>query len=102
MTNIPENQVEFKKKVGKIKDQAVYHIKTRGGLHIIAKTGGEIIGSGNHRAVARHIAQKYEPDVVWTELSKSDWYPVDSFQHLLPEAETTTADLRRLQAEKKE
>lgn len=97
--NIPSAQIEFKKKVGKAKDKDLWHVKTKGGLHVIVDYLGKVVGSGPHRAVARHIAQRFEPDAVWTELSKSDHYDVSDFQHLLPEYEALTAEMRKLQGE---
>lgn len=94
---LPANQIEFKKKVGKVKDKAIWHIKTRGGLHVMATDGGTVIGSGPHRAVARHLAQKFEPDATWTELSKSDHVDLEAFQHLLPRYEAMTNQMRELQ-----
>ena len=94
---IPSNQIEFKKKVGKSKGKPVFHVKTRGGLHVIADDKGTVLGSGPHRAVARHLAQKFEPDVEWTELSKSDHVDFEAYAHLLPQYEALTERMRALQ-----
>lgn len=97
--NIPAAQIEFRKRVGKAKGKDLWHIKTKGGLHVIADYLGKVVGSGPHRAVARHITERYEPDATWTELSKSDHYDVQDFQHLLPEYEALTEKLRKMQDE---
>lgn len=94
---IPSGEIEFKKKVGKAKGKDVYHVKTRGGLHVMAMDGGTVLGAGPHRAVARHLAQKYEPGVEWTELSKSDHVDFEAYSHLLPKYETITQRMRELQ-----
>jgi hypothetical protein len=96
--NVPSSQIEFKKKVGKSDDKDVYHIKTTGGLHVVYKDEGKptILGAGPHRAVARHLASKFDDRITWTELSKSDHYDVESFQHLLPEYEALTEAMRKM------
>lgn len=99
--NIPAAQIELKKKVGTAKGKDVWHVKTKGGLHLITDAGGRLLGSGPHRSVARFLAQKFEPDVVFTELSKSDHYDYDDFKHLVPEYEELTERMRKLQAEMK-
>lgn len=96
------NEIEFKKKVGKSGSADVFHIKTIGGLHLMAKTkasgANEILSIGPHRAVARHLAGKYDDGVVWTELSKSsDHYNTNDFEHLLPEWDAVTQQMRSLQ-----
>jgi hypothetical protein len=101
--DISESQIEFKKKVGHSKGEPVYHLKTTGGLHLIAKVfksgKNEILAMGPHRGVARHIASKYDPDVSWTELSKADHFTVDEFEHLLPEYVALTEQARKTQGE---
>lgn len=98
MQTIPVAQIELKKKVGKVNGKDIFHMKTTGGLHLMTMgDNGRVIGSGSHRAVARQIAQKTEPDVVWTELSKSDHYALEELQHLLPKYEELTTQLRKMQ-----
>ncbi len=93
---IDQAQIEFKRKVGKSGEQDVYHYKTVGGLHVIAKGNGTIMSAGPHRAVARHLAQKFDPGVNWTELSKSDHYDQSAFEHLLPEYEALSDAMRKM------
>lgn len=95
--NISQEEVEFKKAVGKARGKTLYHLKTRGGLHIIGLEGGEILGTGSHKGIARHIARKTEPDVVWTELSKSEHIDPQDFEHLIPQYEELTQTLRKAQ-----
>jgi hypothetical protein len=95
---VPTSEIETKKKVGKLGSKGVWMVKTRGGLFLIATDGGgEVIGSGPHRAVAKAIAQRRNPDLEWTELSKSEWVDPETFAHLMPKYESMTDDLRRLQ-----
>lgn len=93
---IPKAEIEFKKKVGKSGSKEVWHYKTVGGLHVMAKDDGTILAAAPHRAVARHLAQKFDSDITWTELSKSDHYDVESFQHLLPEYEALSNAMRKM------
>jgi len=99
---IPEEQVVSKKKVGKSKGEDVYHLKLKGGLHIMAKgPQRRVLGAASHRAVARHLAQKFEPEVEWTELSKSeDHVSPDYFDAMVPYYEDVTRSLRDLQDKK--
>jgi hypothetical protein len=100
---ISADQIAYRKKVGKLGDDQIFEIGLIGGLHLIAKAqpGGksEILGAGPHRAVARHIAQKRNPDIRWTELSKSDHIEPEFFEFLLPAYEAMTDTLVRLQGE---
>ncbi len=97
---IPQAQIEQKKKVGKVNGRDVYHFKTRGGLHLMTMGDrGRVIGSGSHRAVARVTAQKTEPNVVWSELSKSDHYALEELEHLIPKYTELTLELRKMQDE---
>jgi len=94
---ITQNEIEFKRKVGKSGSRDIYHVKTRGGLHVMARSDGTVLGAGPHRAVARHLAQKFEPDAEWTELSKSDHVDFDVFAHLVPKYEAITVQMRAIQ-----
>ena len=85
------------KKVGTLKGREVYALCTKGGLHLIATpkgTGYEILGAGSHVAISRHLAQKHEPEVTWTELNKSDHVPIDNYLLVLPKYEEITDALR--------
>jgi hypothetical protein len=95
--NVPESQIVLKKKVGKSSGKDVTYIKTSGGLHLVVNHKGIVLGSGPHRGVARHLAQKFDKDLNWTELSKSDHIDSAYFEHLLPEYEQLTRDLRSAQ-----
>lgn len=96
-TEIPQDQIEIKKKIGKAKGKDLWYVKARGGYHVVHKSDGEIIGAGNHPAVARYIAEQHEPDLMWTELSKSDHYAYEDFAHLVPEAVELTGAFRKAQ-----
>lgn len=98
--NIPENQISIKKKVGRSKDGEVTYMKTVGGLHLVVNKRGIVLGSGPHRAVARHIATQFEPGLEWTELSKSEHVDLAHFEHLLPEYTALTQEMRATQGVK--
>ena len=95
---VPADQIEFKKKIGQSRGSGIYHTKLKGGLHLVSKASGEVLGMGPHRLVARHIALRQDPDIVFSELSKGDHYGIEEFEHLLPEYEEATRRLRALQA----
>lgn len=96
-TEIPQDQVEVKKKIGKSKGKDLWYVKARGGYHVISKADGEIIGAANHPAVARHMAEIHEPDLMWTELSKGEHYAYEDYAHLVPEAVELTRAFRKEQ-----
>lgn len=87
------------KKVGLIGKKDLFQLKTKGGLYLLVakkEKGFSIVGSGPHRAIARHIATKNHDDVVFTELSKSDHIPVEHFTLILPQYEALTLKLQKL------
>lgn len=99
---ITANHVMYKKRIGKVGDVPVYEIATTGGLHMILKASGangkpEMLGTGSHRAIARHIAKRKEPRLELNELSKSDWLDPNHYAHLLPKYEELTDRMRALQ-----
>lgn len=93
---VPKEQVEFKKVVGKLKGKSVWYTKLKGGLHIISNESGQSLAMGPMKAVALHLAQKYEPDLELTELSKSSWVDPVNFAHLLPEWEENSLRIRKM------
>ena len=99
--NLEENQIDQKpRKVGEVKGKPVFHLRTKGGLHVMVMMKGasfETLATGPHVAVARHIAQKYEPEIVWSGLSKADHVNPESFALVLPKYEMLTDALRAMQ-----
>lgn len=93
---IPSEQITLRKKIGKSKGKDVWLLKTKGGLNVVT-VGSTIAGMGPHACVARRVAQNYEPEIQFTELSKGDYVPLDAYEHLLPTYEKASADLRALQ-----
>jgi len=98
--DLSAKQIDEKpKKVGNLHGKPVYHLRTKGGLHILVMQKGghyETLGTGPHRAVARHIAMKHEPEIVWSELNKSDHVDVKAFELILPKYEELTTALRTI------
>lgn len=100
MSSITPDQVKYKKRVGTLNGSPVFEVGLIGGLHLIMKSGEkEPLGAGPHRAVAQHIAKKRNPDIIWTELSKSDWIEPEFYMHLVPEFEDFTDRLGALARE---
>lgn len=99
---ISQDQIAYRKKVGKLDGQPVMEIGLIGGLHLIAKAGtdgkAEILGAGPHRAVARHIALKRNPDIEFTELNKADHIEQIYFEDLLGRYEDLTDSLAKAAA----
>jgi hypothetical protein len=72
---IAEKHIKEKKRIGTLGGAPVIEVLTKGGLWLVVgkkNNRPETLGTGPHRAVARYIAQKLNPDMVVTELSKSD------------------------------
>lgn len=98
--SIPPEQIKYSRKVGTLEGKPVFEVGTIGGLHLIIATRKgktETLGVGPHRAVARHIAKKREPDFILTDLAKGDDCPEESFSTLLPKYEQITKAMRGLQ-----
>lgn len=75
---VKEHDIASKRIVGKLKGTPVVELITGGGLNLIAinKNGSaHILSSGPHEAISRHIAETEEPDIEWTEFSKSEGIP---------------------------
>ena len=88
--NLTNAHIATKKQIGTLKGRAVVEIVTTGGLHLIVmqKAGGvETLGAGPHRAVARWMAKKKQPELEITELSKAEYIAPEHFSHLIPEFE---------------
>lgn len=99
--DISDKHIAFKKKIGKVKNNPVFHLKTSGGLSLILMTKNgkvETLGSGSHVAVARFIAEQHEPDIEWTELSKSEELDIKAFASVIPEYEALTGRIRDLES----
>jgi hypothetical protein len=92
-------------KIGTHGKDPIYQCKTKGGLYLIIKKGDngkgfDVMATGPHRAVARHIAMKNFEDIVFTELSKSDHVGIENFALIIPEYEALTARLQNLMEKK--
>lgn len=96
--DIKKEHIAYKKTVGKKGGSQVIELGTTGGLHlVIVQEGGKPVvrGSGPHAAVARYIAQKQDPDIEYTELTKSDYMEPYLFMALVPEYERLTKMIQR-------
>jgi hypothetical protein len=91
--DVTPQHVSYRKQIGLFKGNPVFEVATTGGFHIIVgrKDGcTHTFGTGSHRAIARHIAKKREPDLLITEMSKADFVDPRAYQHLLPQYEELT------------
>lgn len=99
--NVDEKQIEYKKRVGKLKGSPVVEVGLKGGLHLIfVNEGGTwaTLGAAPHRAIARHIAKKKSDNKIeWSDLSKADYIEESHYAHLLPRYEALTDALRECQ-----
>ena len=85
--NIDESEVISRKTVGKLGEDGVVELVTKGGLNLVfAKIKGKIeaLGAGSHKAIARFLARKKEPGIIWSDLNKAEHVPEDAFRHLVP------------------
>lgn len=99
MINIKPEYIATKKILGHLGSNKVIQMSTTGGLFLmfVAKSQPELIATGPHPAVCRHIATKRYPDIIWTALQKSDHVPVEFFKDVLPKYEQQTQDIRKYQ-----
>jgi hypothetical protein len=95
--NIKKEHIAYKKSVGKLNGKEVIELATTGGLHMLIHNKGanpEVLAAAPHPAIARHIASKREPEVVFTELSKSDYMEPYLYVAMVPEYERMTDYIR--------
>src|SRR6267378_438675 len=93
---IDQNQVESRRQVGTVDGKPLHLFVLKGGLHLIVKEKGEILGAGAHVVIARHIARQHAPNLKWTELNKSDPVEYVQFEKVIPYYEGITTALRKL------
>jgi hypothetical protein len=99
MHDLKPEDIESKKQIGTLDGSPVIEVVTTGGFHmvVVAKSGSiKTLGTGPHKVVARFIAEKRNPSIKLTELSKADWVPYETFQHLLPSYEALVDRLNAL------
>lgn len=92
---ITANDIAYKHQVGRVGELPVWEVMTTGGLYLnlLGKNGKfDIVGTGSHRAISRFITEKKTNNkVVWTELSKADYVPVELIDpRLMADFELTT------------
>ncbi len=86
-------EISYTEQIGTLDGTPVFELGLIGGLHIICSKHGpkvEYHSVGPHRAVARHLAKKRRPNILFTALAKSEWVDPVTFQHLLPRYEAMT------------
>jgi len=97
---IPAKQIATRRRIGHLGDRPVYEYGLIGGLYLITalrKEGRpEILSSGSHPAIARHVARKFAPTVEFTELAKSEDVDIRDLEPFLAKYEALTEELRKL------
>ena len=100
---ISDKHIASKRVVGKLNGKDVMELVTTGGLYMnVLKTAGkpEVLSTGPHRAIARHIATKNASgEIHWSELSKGDHIDEADYAFLLPRYEQLTDYIRSLHSE---
>ena len=95
---IPGDEIVSKSIVGKLGDNVLTAIATCGGLHLIESRSPdgkrEVIGAGSHRAIAKYIAKRNNPNLEWTVLEKSTEAQFEDFKDVLPFWEEVTKRAR--------
>ncbi len=95
MISITKEQLDGKpRRVGTLDDKPVFAVRTKGGFNMVCASNGKPLGAGPMMAVARHIAEKAEPKLIWSDLSKGDWIDPTHFEFLLPRYEAVTARMQ--------
>lgn len=96
--NLTPVHVKHKKQIGRVRGSPVWEVLTTGGLYmdILARDGSfEVIGTGPHQALARHIAEQKQPMIEWIELSKSDFLDYVDYAFLIPKYSMETEEVNR-------
>jgi len=100
---IRPQEIDYKKDIGTLDGRPVIELGLKGGLHLVLTTHGpkiDYLGVGPHRAVARFMAKKRQPNILFTELSKADDVAPEHFQHLVPQYEAMLGQLCALNPRK--
>ena len=100
---IRPQEIDYRKDIGTLDGRPVIELGLKGGLHLVLTTNGpkiDYLGVGPHRAVARFMAKKRQPNIQFQELSKAEDAPVSTFQHLVPQYEAMLARLSALNPRK--
>lgn len=95
--DITPAHIKNKKTIGKLHGQPVEQITTTGGLVVVAaRKNGKLktLAVGPHPGVSRHIAEQAEPDLIFTDLQKSDTLDPATLATALPHWETISAITR--------
>lgn len=91
MISVDSKQLAYKpRKVGMMKGQPVMETATKGGLNIITDSAGKPLSVAPHRAIARVIAKKRNPEIQFTDLAKGGWVSPESVAWLTPKYEELT------------
>jgi len=73
---LDKNQIQKREVIGKLNGRDVILITTHGGLSLVAASkNGQLVtlGAGPHPGVSRWLAEKKEPDIIWsTPMMKSE------------------------------
>jgi hypothetical protein len=89
--------VVSKSVVGKLGNKVLWAVSTIGGLYLVESRSPDgskaVLGAGSHRAVARMVAKRLQPEIEWTMLEKSQEIDERDVADILPfwEAVTTMA-----------
>lgn len=97
----PEQLAERPRKIGLSKGRDVYHLRTKGGFHVIAAVRGrqmETLGTGPLKAVAKFVAEKQD-QIEWTELNKSDDPRLEDVAELVERYSEITTEVRKLRGD---
>jgi hypothetical protein len=96
--NISKDQLQYRKRIGHLGARSIIEVGVIGGLKIVAvqEASGKLktLGAGSHRAIARFLAKKAEPDLEIDALEKSDEINYNDFKDLLPFWEQVSNQMR--------
>lgn len=98
--HLEPRQIASKKIVGKRGNYPVWAIATIGGLHMVVgvnKGKAETLAVSSHPGLSKYMAKKRDPELEWTELSKSEDIDPKHFQKQLPIYESLTEQFRKRQ-----
>ena len=97
--SVKPQEINSRKIIGHMDGHDVYQIGLKGGLYIMATMKGaqlEVLATGPHPVVMKHVGRRLHPHLVITELLKSEALPESQFIRLVPFYTDLTGQLNTL------
>lgn len=97
--SVKPQEISTKKIIGHMDGHDVYQLGLKGGLFIMAMTKNgqlEVLATGPHPTVMKHVGRKLHPHLVITELLKSEALPESQYVRMVPFYTDLTGQLNKM------